>query len=45
VREEQDRAGVGRNVMPTASVRDLWRESGRYDAYGPEMCGSRTGTT
>jgi prolyl-tRNA synthetase len=23
--------------MPTLQLADLWRESGRYDAYGPEM--------
>jgi prolyl-tRNA synthetase len=23
--------------MPTIQSADLWRESGRYDAYGPEM--------
>ena len=24
-------------LMPTIQSADLWRESGRYDAYGPEM--------
>jgi len=24
-------------LMPTLQLADLWRESGRYDAYGPEM--------
>ena len=37
VREEQDRAGVQEFLMPTIQSADLWRESGRYDAYGPEM--------
>ena len=23
--------------MPTLQNSDLWKESGRYDAYGPEM--------
>ena len=23
--------------MPTIQPADLWRDSGRYDAYGPEM--------
>ena len=23
--------------MPTMQSADLWRQSGRYDAYGPEM--------
>lgn len=37
VREEQDRAGAIEVLMPTIQSADLWRESGRYDAYGPEM--------
>lgn len=37
VREEQDRAGAIELLMPTVQSADLWRESGRYDAYGPEM--------
>ncbi|MEL6662001.1 MAG: proline--tRNA ligase [Pseudomonadota bacterium] len=37
VREEQDRAGAIEMLMPTIQQADLWRESGRYDAYGPEM--------
>jgi len=37
VREEQDRAGAQEVLMPTMQSADLWRESGRYDAYGPEM--------
>jgi prolyl-tRNA synthetase len=37
VREEQDRAGALEVLMPTIQSADLWRESGRYDAYGPEM--------
>ncbi|MCW9039472.1 MAG: proline--tRNA ligase, partial [Rhodospirillales bacterium] len=37
VREEQDRAGCQELLMPTIQPADLWRESGRYDAYGPEM--------
>jgi prolyl-tRNA synthetase len=37
VREEQDRAGAIEMLMPTVQSADLWRESGRYDAYGPEM--------
>ncbi len=36
VREEQDRIGQ-EMLMPTIQPADLWRESGRYDAYGPEM--------
>ena len=37
VREEMDRAGAVEMLMPTLQSADLWRESGRYDAYGPEM--------
>jgi prolyl-tRNA synthetase len=37
VREEQDRAGAIEMLMPTIQSAELWRESGRYDAYGPEM--------
>jgi len=37
VHEEQQRAGHVPMLMPTLQPADLWRESGRYDAYGPEM--------
>ncbi len=37
VREEQDRAGAVELLMPTIQSAELWRESGRYDAYGAEM--------
>jgi prolyl-tRNA synthetase len=37
VREEQDAAGAQEVLMPTIQSADLWRQSGRYDAYGPEM--------
>ncbi|MDA0997568.1 MAG: proline--tRNA ligase, partial [Proteobacteria bacterium] len=37
VREEQDAMGCQQMLMPTIQPADLWRESGRYDAYGPEM--------
>jgi len=37
VREEQNRSGAIELLMPTLQQADLWRESGRYDAYGPEM--------
>ncbi|MBZ0140494.1 MAG: proline--tRNA ligase [Pseudorhodoplanes sp.] len=37
VREEQDRSGAIEMLMPTIQSADLWRESGRYDAYGKEM--------
>jgi prolyl-tRNA synthetase len=37
IREEQNRAGAIELLMPTIQSADLWRESGRYDAYGKEM--------
>ena len=37
VHEEQQRAGHIPMLMPTLQSADLWQESGRYDAYGPEM--------
>jgi prolyl-tRNA synthetase len=37
VRQEQDAAGAQEILMPTIQTADLWRQSGRYDAYGPEM--------
>ncbi|MCV2891612.1 proline--tRNA ligase [Lentibacter sp. XHP0401] len=37
VHEEQMRAGHMPMLMPTIQSADLWRESGRYDAYGDEM--------
>jgi prolyl-tRNA synthetase len=37
VREEQDRAGAIELLMPTIQPAELWRESGRYEAYGKEM--------
>ena len=37
VREEQDRSGAMEMLMPTVQPADIWRESKRYDAYGPEM--------
>ncbi|MDR6284359.1 prolyl-tRNA synthetase [Methylopila jiangsuensis] len=37
IREEQERAGSVELLMPTIQLADLWRESGRYDAYGKEM--------
>src|ERR1700760_4653532 len=35
--EEQNRAGAIELLMPTIQSADLWRESGRYEAYGKEM--------
>ncbi len=37
VRAEQDRAGAVELLMPTIQAAELWKQSGRYDAYGPEM--------
>ncbi|MET0744080.1 MAG: proline--tRNA ligase, partial [Microvirga sp.] len=37
IREEQNRSGALELLMPTIQSADLWRESGRYDAYGKEM--------
>ncbi|EHH68575.1 proline--tRNA ligase [Gluconobacter morbifer] len=37
IREEQDAIGAQEVLMPTLQSADLWRRSGRYDAYGPEM--------
>ncbi len=37
IEEEQNRSGAVQLLMPTLQSADLWRESGRYDAYGKEM--------
>jgi prolyl-tRNA synthetase len=37
VREEMNRAGAIEILMPTLQPSELWKETGRYDAYGPEM--------
>ncbi len=37
VRDEQNRAGAIELLMPTIQSADLWRQSGRYEAYGKEM--------
>ena len=37
VHQEQERAGHLAMQMPTIQSADLWRESGRYDAFGDEM--------
>lgn len=37
VREEQDAIGAQELLMPTVQTADLWKQSGRYEAYGPEM--------
>ena len=37
VREEQNAINCHEVLMPTIQPADLWRQSGRYDDYGPEM--------
>jgi prolyl-tRNA synthetase len=37
VRAEQNAAGAQEIIMPTIQSGELWKESGRYDDYGPEM--------
>ncbi|QDH16201.1 proline--tRNA ligase [Swingsia samuiensis] len=37
VEEEQDAIGAQEVLMPTLQSAELWKRSGRYDAYGPEM--------
>jgi len=37
VREEMDRAGALELFMPTVQPAELWRESGRWSKYGPEL--------
>lgn len=37
VREEMDRAGAQELLLPAMQPAELWRESGRYDVYGPEL--------
>ncbi|MBV7434690.1 proline--tRNA ligase [Cardiobacteriaceae bacterium TAE3-ERU3] len=37
VREEMDRAGALELLMPGVQPGDLWRESGRWKDYGPEL--------
>jgi prolyl-tRNA synthetase len=37
VREEMNRAGAQELAMPMVQPADLWRETGRYEKYGPEL--------
>jgi len=37
VREEMNRAGAQELLMPMVQPADLWKETGRYDKYGPEL--------
>jgi len=35
VREEMNRAGAQEILMPAVQPAELWRESGRWEEYGP----------
>ncbi len=37
IREELNRAGAMEVLLPAVQPADLWRESGRWDYYGPEL--------
>jgi prolyl-tRNA synthetase len=37
VRQEMDRAGAQEVLMPASVPAELWRESGRWNKYGPEL--------
>jgi len=37
VREEMNRAGAQELLMPMVQPADLWKETGRYEKYGPEL--------
>jgi len=37
VREEMNRAGAQELLLPMVQPADLWKESGRYEKYGPEL--------
>ena len=37
IRDEQNKIGAQEILMPTIQSAELWRESGRFDAYGQEM--------
>src|SRR6202453_1407203 len=37
IREEMNRAGALEVLMPTIQPAELWRESGRWSKYGPEL--------
>jgi len=38
VREEMNKTGALEIAMPMVQPADLWKESGRYTKYGPELC-------
>ena len=37
VREEMNRAGAQELALPIVQPADLWKETGRYEKYGPEL--------
>jgi len=37
VREEMDRAGAQELLMPAMQTADIWKESGRWQDFGPQM--------
>ncbi|MFN2366773.1 MAG: proline--tRNA ligase, partial [Desulfurivibrionaceae bacterium] len=37
VREEMNRAGAQELLLPVVQPADLWKESGRWEKYGPEL--------
>ena len=37
IRQEMDRAGAIELLMPVVQPAELWQESGRFQAYGPEL--------
>jgi prolyl-tRNA synthetase len=37
IREEMNRAGASELAMPVVQPAELWQESGRWNAYGPEL--------
>jgi prolyl-tRNA synthetase len=37
IREEMDRTGAQEMLMPALQPTELWKESGRYSVYGPEL--------
>lgn len=38
VREEMERAGALEVLMPFVQPAELWRDSGRWEQFGPELC-------
>lgn len=37
IREEMNRAGAQELMMPALQPAEIWQQSGRWDAYGPEL--------